>query len=156
MTLACRSVCIPLVIIVNFSYLACCIKWTRIDCPSCYFFILISAHVTYKVSQWKIRCVFLLVLVYIGNCLLLVAPVDQIKGMLGTFAPRRDPYEHLLEEETTPSGVLARGIYSAKLKVLFFLFFVFLLAASNWLGNYLISQSSVVTLQLFPTDLLHP
>ncbi|CAL9753617.1 rho GDP-dissociation inhibitor 1-like isoform X1 [Musa acuminata AAA Group] len=42
--------------------------------------------------------------------------VDQIKGMLGTFAPRRDPYEHLLEEETTPSGVLARGIYSAKLK----------------------------------------
>lgn len=36
--------------------------------------------------------------------------------MLGTFAPQRDPYEHLLEEETTPSGVLARGIYSAKLK----------------------------------------
>ncbi|URE07314.1 rho GDP-dissociation inhibitor [Musa troglodytarum] len=42
--------------------------------------------------------------------------VDQIKGMLGTFAPQQDPYEHLLEEETTPSGVLARGIYSAKLK----------------------------------------
>ncbi|XP_038979109.1 rho GDP-dissociation inhibitor 1-like [Phoenix dactylifera] len=41
--------------------------------------------------------------------------VDQSKGMLGTFAPRRDPYEHLLEEETTPSGSLARGIYSAKL-----------------------------------------
>ncbi|CAL9094306.1 unnamed protein product, partial [Musa textilis] len=49
--------------------------------------------------------------------------VDQIKGMLGTFAPQQDPYEHLLEEETTPSGVLARGIYSAKLKVLFFLLF---------------------------------
>ncbi|CAL9162354.1 unnamed protein product, partial [Musa hybrid cultivar] len=49
--------------------------------------------------------------------------VDQIKGMLGTFAPRRDPYEHLLEEETTPSGVLARGIYSAKLKVFFFFSF---------------------------------
>lgn len=43
--------------------------------------------------------------------------MDQSKGMLGTFAPQRDPYEHLLEEETTPSGVLARGIYSAKLKV---------------------------------------
>ncbi|WOK95392.1 hypothetical protein Cni_G04099 [Canna indica] len=42
--------------------------------------------------------------------------VDQTKGMLGTFAPQRDAYEHLLEEETTPSGVLARGIYSAKLK----------------------------------------
>lgn len=43
--------------------------------------------------------------------------VDQIEGMLGTFAPQRDPYEHSLEEETTPSGSLARGIYSAKLKV---------------------------------------
>ncbi|OAY32681.1 rho GDP-dissociation inhibitor 1 [Manihot esculenta] len=42
--------------------------------------------------------------------------VDQSKGMLGTFAPQREPYEHVLEEETTPSGVLARGIYSAKLK----------------------------------------
>lgn len=44
-------------------------------------------------------------------------PVDQSKGMLGTFAPNREPYEHTLEEETTPSGVLARGLYSAKLKV---------------------------------------
>ncbi|KAF5726996.1 rho GDP-dissociation inhibitor 1-like [Tripterygium wilfordii] len=42
--------------------------------------------------------------------------VDQSKGMLGTFAPQREPYVHLLEEETTPSGALARGIYSAKLK----------------------------------------
>ncbi|KAF8401955.1 hypothetical protein HHK36_012906 [Tetracentron sinense] len=42
--------------------------------------------------------------------------VDQSKGMLGTFAPQREPYIHNLEEETTPSGVLARGIYSAKLK----------------------------------------
>ncbi|XP_010936008.1 rho GDP-dissociation inhibitor 1 [Elaeis guineensis] len=42
--------------------------------------------------------------------------VDQRKGMLGTFAPQRGPYEHLLEEETTPSGSLARGIYLAKLK----------------------------------------
>ncbi|KAH9785241.1 Rho GDP-dissociation inhibitor 1 [Citrus sinensis] len=42
--------------------------------------------------------------------------VDQSKGMLGTFAPQREPYVHTLEEETTPSGVLARGLYSAKLK----------------------------------------
>ncbi|XP_072975861.1 rho GDP-dissociation inhibitor 1-like isoform X1 [Typha angustifolia] len=42
--------------------------------------------------------------------------VDQTKGMLGTFAPQFDSYEHLLEEETTPSGALARGSYSAKLK----------------------------------------
>jgi Rho GDP-dissociation inhibitor len=42
--------------------------------------------------------------------------VNQSKGMLGTFAPQRDPYVHILEEETTPSGVLARGTYSAELK----------------------------------------
>ena len=43
--------------------------------------------------------------------------VDQSKGMLGTFAPQREPYVHTLDEETTPSGVLARGMYTAKLKV---------------------------------------
>ncbi|CAM8971247.1 unnamed protein product [Rhodiola kirilowii] len=42
--------------------------------------------------------------------------VDQSKGMLGTFAPHKEPYIYQLEEETTPSGLLARGIYSAKLK----------------------------------------
>ncbi|KAF5738971.1 rho GDP-dissociation inhibitor 1-like [Tripterygium wilfordii] len=42
--------------------------------------------------------------------------VDQSKGMLGTFAPQRERYVHLLEEETTPSGALARGNYSARLK----------------------------------------
>ncbi|KAL3517723.1 hypothetical protein ACH5RR_020312 [Cinchona calisaya] len=42
--------------------------------------------------------------------------VDQSKGMLGTFAPQREPYVHTLEEETTPSGVLARGKYTAKLR----------------------------------------
>ncbi|XVF81027.1 hypothetical protein PTKIN_Ptkin15bG0123400 [Pterospermum kingtungense] len=42
--------------------------------------------------------------------------VDQNKGMLGTFAPQREPYVHIMDEETTPSGVMARGIYFAKLK----------------------------------------
>ncbi|KVI12345.1 Immunoglobulin E-set [Cynara cardunculus var. scolymus] len=42
--------------------------------------------------------------------------VDRIKGMLGTFAPQKDAYVETLDEETTPSGVLARGIYKAKLK----------------------------------------
>ncbi|KAF5482455.1 hypothetical protein F2P56_003025 [Juglans regia] len=42
--------------------------------------------------------------------------VDQSEGMLGTFAPQPEPYVHTLDEETTPSGVLARGTYSAKLK----------------------------------------
>lgn len=42
--------------------------------------------------------------------------VDQSEGMLGTFAPQQLPYVHILEEETTPSGALARGVYLAKLK----------------------------------------
>ncbi|KAK6937749.1 Rho protein GDP-dissociation inhibitor [Dillenia turbinata] len=41
------------------------------------------------------------------------------KGMLGSFAPQKEPYVHTLEEKTIPSGVLARGTYSAKLKVKF-------------------------------------
>ncbi|XP_021722224.1 rho GDP-dissociation inhibitor 1-like [Chenopodium quinoa] len=42
--------------------------------------------------------------------------VDQSEGMLGTFAPQQQPYVHLLDEEITPSGALARGVYSAKLR----------------------------------------
>ncbi|KAJ9696999.1 hypothetical protein PVL29_008971 [Vitis rotundifolia] len=42
--------------------------------------------------------------------------VYESKGMLGTFAPQREPYVLALDDETTPSGVLARGTYSAKLK----------------------------------------
>ncbi|GER46101.1 Rho GDP-dissociation inhibitor [Striga asiatica] len=42
--------------------------------------------------------------------------VDQSRGMIGTFAPQREPYVHTLEEETAPSGVFARGVYTAKLK----------------------------------------
>ncbi|KAI9122261.1 hypothetical protein K1719_006950 [Acacia pycnantha] len=42
--------------------------------------------------------------------------VEKNKGMLGTFAPQKEPYVHALNEEITPSGVLARGLYSAELK----------------------------------------
>ncbi|XP_068665759.1 rho GDP-dissociation inhibitor 1-like [Aristolochia californica] len=42
--------------------------------------------------------------------------VDHSRGMLGTFAPQREQYIHIMDEETTPTGVFARGIYSAKLK----------------------------------------
>lgn len=45
--------------------------------------------------------------------------VDQSNGMLGTFAPQREPYVCTLDEEITPAGVLARGVYSAKLKVFY-------------------------------------
>uniref|UniRef100_A0A0D9WPS5 Rho GDP-dissociation inhibitor 1 n=1 Tax=Leersia perrieri TaxID=77586 RepID=A0A0D9WPS5_9ORYZ len=42
--------------------------------------------------------------------------VDKTKEMLGTFSPQLEPYTYLTPEETTPSGVFARGSYSAKTK----------------------------------------
>ncbi|XP_028756848.1 rho GDP-dissociation inhibitor 1-like [Neltuma alba] len=40
--------------------------------------------------------------------------VDSAKEMLGTFSPQAEPYTHEMPEETTPSGMFARGQYSAK------------------------------------------
>ncbi|KAL0306308.1 UNVERIFIED_CONTAM: Rho GDP-dissociation inhibitor 1 [Sesamum radiatum] len=42
--------------------------------------------------------------------------VDSAKEMLGTFSPQVEPYVHEMAEETTPSGMFARGSYSAKSK----------------------------------------
>lgn len=42
--------------------------------------------------------------------------VDSTKEMLGTFSPQAEPYTHELPEDTTPSGLFARGSYSAKTK----------------------------------------
>ncbi|KAL2247668.1 rho GDP-dissociation inhibitor 1 [Sesamum indicum] len=42
--------------------------------------------------------------------------VDSTKEMLGTFSPQVEPYTHEMPEETTPSGMFARGSYSAKSK----------------------------------------
>jgi Rho GDP-dissociation inhibitor len=47
----------------------------------------------------------------------LVFVVENQKVMLGTFGPRQEPYTYDAEEDTTPSGIFARGSYSAKLKV---------------------------------------
>ncbi|PKI64207.1 hypothetical protein CRG98_015394 [Punica granatum] len=44
--------------------------------------------------------------------------VDSTKEMLGTFSPELEPYTHMMHEETTPSGILARGSYSARSKFL--------------------------------------
>ncbi|KAK6918771.1 Rho protein GDP-dissociation inhibitor [Dillenia turbinata] len=44
--------------------------------------------------------------------------VDSIKEMLGTFSPQPEPYTHMMPEETTPSGIFARGSYSARSKFL--------------------------------------
>lgn len=42
--------------------------------------------------------------------------VENTRVMLGTFSPQKEPYTYELEEETTPSGLFARGSYSAKTK----------------------------------------
>ena len=38
--------------------------------------------------------------------------------MIGTFSPQAEPYTHEMPEETTPSGMFARGQYSARSKVM--------------------------------------
>ncbi|KAG1363407.1 rho GDP-dissociation inhibitor 1 [Cocos nucifera] len=42
--------------------------------------------------------------------------VENTKVMLGTFSPQKEPYTYELDEETTPSGMFARGSYSARTK----------------------------------------
>ncbi|XP_015870969.1 rho GDP-dissociation inhibitor 1 isoform X1 [Ziziphus jujuba] len=42
--------------------------------------------------------------------------VDSAKEMIGTFSPQPEPYTHVMPEETTPSGIFARGSYSARSK----------------------------------------
>ncbi|KAL5212137.1 hypothetical protein ABZP36_022984 [Zizania latifolia] len=44
--------------------------------------------------------------------------VDSHKEMLGTFSPQPEPYTYVTPEETTPSGMFARGHYSARTKFL--------------------------------------
>ena len=69
------------------------------------------------------KCSFFLFLGFVLGSLVMVfcwwcvAAVDNTRVMLGTFAPQREPHVVMMEEETTPSGMLARGTYSAKTKV---------------------------------------
>lgn len=44
--------------------------------------------------------------------------VDSAKEMIGTFSPQPEPYTHEMPEETTPSGIFARGAYTARTKFL--------------------------------------
>jgi Rho GDP-dissociation inhibitor len=43
--------------------------------------------------------------------------VDRTTVLLGTFNPRKIPYGYQLCEDTLPTGILVRGLYSAKAKV---------------------------------------
>jgi Rho GDP-dissociation inhibitor len=40
--------------------------------------------------------------------------VDRASVMVGSYAPRPEPYEHRLPPGEWPSGMLARGAYTAK------------------------------------------
>ncbi|KAF3776157.1 Rho GDP-dissociation inhibitor 1 [Nymphaea thermarum] len=42
--------------------------------------------------------------------------VVSTKIMLGTFSPQQQPYTYMMAEEVTPSGIFARGTYSARSK----------------------------------------
>lgn len=42
--------------------------------------------------------------------------VDRTKEMLGTFSPQLEPYIYETPDETTPTGIFARGSYSARTK----------------------------------------
>lgn len=42
--------------------------------------------------------------------------VENTKTMLGTFAPQSEPHIHTTGEETTPSGIFARGSYTSRIR----------------------------------------
>ncbi|XP_055822201.1 rho GDP-dissociation inhibitor 1-like [Solanum dulcamara] len=44
--------------------------------------------------------------------------VDKSQVMLGSFEPRKEPYVYELEEDVTPSGVFARGLYTTRTQVI--------------------------------------
>lgn len=58
---------------------------------------------------------FVLYYYYFSNSLW--RTVYSRKEMLGTFSPQAEPYNHVMFEETAPSGLLVRGSYSVKSKV---------------------------------------
>lgn len=64
--------------------------------------------------------------------------VDSSKEMVGTFSPQSEPYTHVMPEETTPSGMFARGSYSARTKVSisFFSDYLLLLFFFKFLHNF--------------------
>ncbi|RXH97195.1 hypothetical protein DVH24_035863 [Malus domestica] len=54
---------------------------------------------------------------FIGKKIKLEIQLSRLEQVLSAFALDKEPYMHTLEGETTPFGLLARGIYVAKLKV---------------------------------------
>lgn len=69
------------------------------------------------------KLVIYIVIIYANpeHSLITTSPisVDSSKEMLGTFSPQTEPYTHQMPEEVTPSGMFARGTYSARSKVIY-------------------------------------
>lgn len=63
--------------------------------------------------------------------------MDTTKEMIGTFSPQPEPYTHVMPEETTPSGMFARGSYSARSKVSVNRVRFDFMKRINYLSNYL-------------------
>ena len=55
---------------------------------------------------------------YISHVKRMGVRVYEANEVMGSFAPRMEPYEHLLPEEEVPSGFLGRGSYTAKTKLI--------------------------------------
>ncbi|KAM7263409.1 hypothetical protein ACFE04_001092 [Oxalis oulophora] len=72
-----------------------------------------SLHFTFQVSNNIVAG-----LMYTNTVWKTAVKVDSAKEMLGTFSPQAEPYTHEMPEETTPSGMFARGSYSARTKFL--------------------------------------
>ncbi|KAM7270483.1 hypothetical protein ACFE04_029697 [Oxalis oulophora] len=72
-----------------------------------------SLHFTFQVSNNIVSG-----LKYNNTVWKTAVKVDSVKEMLGTFSPQAEPYTHEMPEETTPSGMFARGSYSARTKFL--------------------------------------
>ncbi|PWA75503.1 rho GDP-dissociation inhibitor [Artemisia annua] len=68
--------------------------------------------------SFKVRNNIVCGLKYINTVWKTGLKVDSSKQMLGTFSPQAEPYIHVMTKETTPSGMFARGSYSAKTKFL--------------------------------------
>lgn len=74
------------------------------------------------------------ILTVYGTCS--CSAVESSKEMLGTFSPQAEPYTHEMPEEMTPSGLFARGSYSARTKV--FLLHQKIFCSFSWPDNILV------------------
>lgn len=69
--------------------------------------------------------IFIFIFIFIFQTLIAYT-VDSTKQMIGTFSPQLEPYTHEMPEETTPSGMFARGSYTARSKVYTHMLYIYI------------------------------